>query len=371
MHNLKYLWVGLTWFFFVGDVCAICVIHRSLLQTKNIYLRPVNGLYEIQHGDVVSNGQMIHLLCKSGIQQTGFHCQANNVFNPPLNTFICPDAFEPSVVSIRDTSCPSPFHTYAVGYHVSGRFLELYRNCFDAHSLAFQHSIYKAYRHENTAPRPNPSWNSDGLSGGFDNAYEGRATQACLLTNLGAAQPQCKFDRGHMTPASAFMFTELKKATFRYLNAIPQYRGINRGNWKTVETWVNNVVKGLHDNPIVNNVPIQRTYDVLKVCIGALGVHRLQHNTSNKLVSIFLLDNNKIPVPEWMYKIVSHSSGDKWVMLTYNDLNNPSQKDLNQICRQKDCHTGLHLNGRSVGHTVCCEPYHFITRNAPHLTGVC
>ncbi|XP_037732786.1 uncharacterized protein LOC119563454 isoform X2 [Drosophila subpulchrella] len=270
-----------------------------------------------------------------------------------------------------DASCPNPSRMYGVGFNFNGNFMELYRNCFNGNSLAFQHSIYKVYRHENTAPRPTPPWNSDGLSGGFDNAYEGRATQACLLTNLGATQPQCKFDRGHMTPASAFMFTEHKKTTFKYLNAIPQYRGINRGNWKTVETWVNNVVKGLHDNPIVNNVQIQRTYDVLKVCIGAMGVHRLRHTNNNNMISIFLLDNNKIPVPEWMYKIVSHLSGDKWVMLTYNDVNIPNQQDLNQICRQINCHPGLHLNGRSVGHTVCCDPFHFIARNVPHLTGVC
>ncbi|XP_016926844.4 uncharacterized protein [Drosophila suzukii] len=362
MHDLKFLWVGLS--FLLGNVSAICIIHKSLLSTKNIYLSHNNGKYDIQHSDMVANGQTIYLLCNGGIQRTGFQCQSNNDFNPPLNTAICSVPFVPSVVQLRKPDCLNPSRMYMVGFNVNGNFMELYRNCFNGNSLAFQHSIYMVYRHENTAPRPTPPWTSDGLSGGFDNAYEGRATQACLLTNLGATQPQCKFDRGHMTPASAFMFTEHKKATFKYLNAIPQYRGINRGNWKTVETWVNNVVKGLYDSTT-------RTYDVLKVCTGAMGVHRLRHTNNNNMISIFLLDNNKIPVPEWMYKIVSHLSGDKWVMLTYNDVIVPAQQDLKQICRQINCHPGLHLNGRSVGHTVCCDPFHFISRNVPHLTGVC
>ncbi|KAH8362782.1 hypothetical protein KR084_000925, partial [Drosophila pseudotakahashii] len=357
----------------VGNVDSSCVIPKNLLATKNIYLTHNNGIFDIQFSDIVANGHSIYLLCNGGVQPTRFQCQSNNVFNPSLNSAICSAPFEPTVVGVRktDASCPNPYHLYKVGFYVQGTFMELYRNCFDGRTLAFQNSIYKVYRHENTAPRPTPPWNADGLSGGFDNAYEGRATQACLLTNLGATQPQCKFDRGHMTPASAFMFTELKKTTFRYLNAIPQYRGVNRGNWKTVETWVNNVVKGHFDNPVINNVQIRRTYDVLKVCIGALGVHRLRHNNNNNMISIFLLDNNKIPVPEWMYKIVSHLSGDKWVMLTYNDVNLPNQQDINQICQPIDCHPGLHLSARDVGYTVCCEPYKFIDRNVPHLTGVC
>ncbi|XP_037731032.1 uncharacterized protein LOC119561448 [Drosophila subpulchrella] len=359
MYDLKCLLVGLSLILFLGNVSALCIVHKNLLATKNIYLTNNNGIFDIQHSDIVANGQSIYLLCNGGVEPTKFQCQSDNNFDPPLNTVMCSAPFEPSVVNVPDTSCPSPFLTYAVGYHVSGRFMELYRNCFDAQHLALQHSIYKVYRHENTAPRPNSPWNSDGISGGFDSAYEGKATQACLQTNLGAKQPQCRFDRGHMTPASAFMFTELKRTTFRYLNAIPQYAGVNRGYWRTIEGWVNSLVMG-------------RNYDVLKVCTGALGVHRLKHKNSNKFISIFLLDNDKIPVPEWMYKIVSHLSGDKWVILTYNDFNEPSQQALDQmLCQPVNCHPNLHPNKRGVGYTVCCEPYDFITRNVPHLTGVC
>ncbi|EDW53264.1 uncharacterized protein LOC6612600 [Drosophila sechellia] len=370
MPDLKYLLSSLSLYFFVESVQANCLIDLAHLNANYVYLSKNNGVYNIQRSDIVQVHQTLYLLCNGGLHHTTFLCRYDNAFSPALSSAACAPP-DPVVVKVPDTSCSIPSATFAVGFFYNERFMELYRNCFDGYSLAFQHSIYKAYRYINTVPRPNPTWQSDQLSGGFDNAYEGRATQACLLTNLGAVQPQCKFDRGHMTPASAFISTELKKSTFRYLNAIPQYRGVNRGKWKAVETWVNNMVRGLYDNPVINNVQIPRTYDVLKVCIGVLGVHRLRHNTNNNMIPIYLLDNNKIPVPEWMYKIVSHLSGDKWVMLTYNDVSLPNQQALGQICHVIPCHPGLNINTRDVGHTVCCDPYRFITINAPHLTGVC
>ncbi|XP_043951479.1 uncharacterized protein LOC108024445 [Drosophila biarmipes] len=114
-----------------------------------------------------------------------------------------------------------------------------------------------------------------------------------------------------------------------------------------------------------------QTHDVLKVCTGVLGVQQLQHSSNQRagLVSIYLYNNNQIPVPKWMYKIVSHLSGDKWVMLTYNDVNLPNLFDLNQICDQIACPHGLSRNG--VGYTVCCRPIQFIRKNIAYLTGVC
>ncbi|XP_039491604.1 uncharacterized protein LOC120451749 [Drosophila santomea] len=370
MPDLKYLLTSLSLYFFVGSVQPRCLIDLAHLQGNNVYLSNHNGVYDIQRSDIVEIGHSVHLLCNGGQILGVFECKPNSVFSPALSSAACVPP-EPAVVVVSDTSCSSPRKMYAVGFIFNGRLLELYRNCFDHNSLEFQHSIYMAYRYVNTAPRPHPTWQSDQLSGGFDNAYEGKATQACLLTNLGAAQPQCKFDRGHMTPASAFISKSLKETTFRYLNAIPQYGGVNRGKWKTVETWVNNMVRGMHDQTIINNIRITRTYDVLKVCIGALGVHRLKHNRSNNMIPIYLLDNNKIPVPEWMYKIVSHLSGDKWVMLTYNDRISPSANAIKAICEEIPCHPGLQFTTKLSGRTVCCEPYSFITNNVPHLTGVC
>ncbi|EDV53313.1 uncharacterized protein Dere_GG11607 [Drosophila erecta] len=369
MHDLKYLWTCLSLYFFVGSVRASCHIEPTDLAANYLFLSNISNVIDIQRSDIVEIGHSVHLLC-SGTLSSASKCNINNAFSEPLSSLACepPDAV---VINVQDTSCPFPSTTFAVGFNFNGRFMELYRNCFNISNLAFQHSIYKAYRYVNNAQRINAQWKSDQISGQFDNAYERRTTQACLSTTLGAAQPQCKFDRGHMTPASAFISTALKKATFRYLNAIPQYEGVNRGKWKTVESWVNNMVRGMYDNPTINNVQIPRTYDVLKVCIGVLGVHTLKHNTNNNMIPIYLLDNSKIPVPMWIYKIVSHLSGDKWVMLTYNDRIRPSDEEIKIICEKIPCHWGLNLNERPAGNTVCCKPAEFITKNAAHLTGVC
>ncbi|KAH8363591.1 hypothetical protein KR084_011864, partial [Drosophila pseudotakahashii] len=350
---------------------AFCIMETDIMRTNNIYLTYNNMIYDILRSDIVDNGQSIYLLCNNGIQ-TVFQCQFN-VFNPPLNTALCREPYVPSVVGIRKRygSCPDPFHIYMVGFYFQGTFMELFQNCFDDHNLAFQHSIYMTYRHNSSALRPSPPWNKDGLSPHFDNAYRGSTTQACFVTNLGAKQPDCKFHRGHMTPSSAFFFTEHKKTTFRYLNAVPQYGESNIGNWKNIESWVNSLVE------IDTKNPKKLTYDALKVCTGALGVHRLKHKTSKNLIPIYLLDNNKIPVPEWTYKIVSHLSGVKWVMLTYNDINRPDDRILQQICTTIHCHPDLVLNNNGNkfnkinGYTVCCEPFPFISKNIPHLTGIC
>ncbi|XP_043655075.1 uncharacterized protein LOC122621310 [Drosophila teissieri] len=365
MPDLKYLLTSLSLYYFVGSVQARCHIALVQLEGNNLYLSNHTRVYDIQRSDIVEIGHFVHLLCNDGKILEVFECISGSVFSPALSSKACAPP-NPVVVEVKDTSCIIPSTMYAVGYTFNGNFMELYRNCYNANSLAFQHSIYKTYRFQNNIERPeNCPWMSDELSGGFNGAYKGEKTQACFVTNLGAIQPQCKFDRGHMTPASAFISKALKESTFRYLNAIPQYRGVNRGKWKVVETWVNKMVRGMYDDAPT------RTYDVLKVCIGALGVHRLKHTTSNNMIPIYLLDNNKIPVPEWMYKIVSHLSGDKWVMLTYNDIVSPSDNALKAICNVKPCHPGLHFTATDTGHTVCCDPYDFITKNAKHLTGVC
>ncbi|XP_043655126.1 uncharacterized protein LOC122621353 [Drosophila teissieri] len=358
MHDLKHLLTSLSLFFFLGNVQARCLIDLIHLKSNNLYLSNHNGVYDIQRTDIVEIGHSVHLLCKGGQISPAFECKSNSVFSPALSSDACvpPD---PVVEVVPDTSCSTPSSMYRVGFSFNGRFMELYRNCYDANSLALQHSIYKTYRFINNADRPNPKWASDDISFEFDNSYLRDVIKERLSRILNPIQAPSKFDKGHMTPASGVIFRWLKVATFRYLNCIPQHEAVNRGKWKAIETWLNKMVKGTFDTH-------HRTYDVLKVCAGALEVHEVM----NKKIYL-LTNNNKIPVPKWMYQIVSHLSGDKWVMLTYNDLSVPTQQEVNQICQVIPCHSNLSFTPTNAGQTVCCNPYPFITNNAPHLTGVC
>jgi len=353
------------------------------LKSQNIYLSNNNWVYDLQRSDIVADGTRIFLLCFNGIHPSGFLCR-NNVFDPPLESVSCSRALKASFVNVPDTSCPTGSLTYAVGYSYNGRLLELFRNCYDHGRLSLDYSIYKTYRYTKckfvliythhhilktaflAATRPtSPYWYRDLMMTPQEVvAYKRQVSQACVTTALGGSQPDCVFDRGHVTPSSAFIFSEFKRATYRYLNVVPQYNLVNIGNWENIEAWVTRLVMGHYDLPY-------RAYDVLKVCTGVLGVHNLPHSNNQiaGLISIYLYKNNKIPVPKWMYKIVSHLSGDKWVFLTYNDVNLPSLLDLNQICNQVACPNGLNRSG--VGYTVCCEPFGFIQNNIDYLTGVC
>ncbi|XP_017083068.2 uncharacterized protein LOC108115942 [Drosophila eugracilis] len=368
MSKLKYICTVLSLFLFILRASAVCIIHPDLLEKHNIYLRNVNGIFDIQGSDIVETDQRVYLFCY-GKNLEEFVCQSNTNFNRPLEDYNCTSGFPPSVVVQNHPSCPAPYKLYAVGYHYNGHFMELYQNCYDVGKLAFKHSSYMTYRYTNNSERPTPSWATDDLAN-FITAYEGRATQACFLTNLGAKQPGCKFDRGHMTPASAFIFAEVKKATFRYINAIPQYLGVNRGYWKSIETWITSLVK--EKDPINKIKPVWRTHDQIKVCTGVLEeVHALKHNHNNNMIPIYLMNNNKIPVPTWMYKTVTTLSGTQLVILTYNDNIRPSDLEINRICNTTACPSELPTNKRIVGHTVCCNHYDFISLNAAHLTGIC
>lgn len=106
-------------------------------------------------------------------------------------------------------------------------------------------------------------------------------------------------DRGHLAPASDFVFVRNKCATFKYINVVPQFSSINGGNWILVEDYARTFASG----NTVNNI-VTGTTDVLE----------LPHSTiPNKMVKMYLLDN-KNPIPKYIYKIVNSD-----VFVSYNN----------------------------------------------------
>ncbi|XP_017038675.1 uncharacterized protein LOC108086294 [Drosophila ficusphila] len=362
MKLRKYQCVCLVLFICAENAWTSCLIDQAHLLENFIYLNSNNGVFDIQRSDIVANDKTVYLLCRSGLHPTSFHCGRDNDFHPPLSTARCSSP-RASVVPMPDTSCLRLYSSYAVGFYYNGHFMELFRDCIDRDRMSVQHSIYKVHRYINSAPRPSSTYfNRDGfMSPQLAAAYKRKVSEDCLTNILGGPQQNCVFDRGHVTPNAGFIFSELRRSTDRYINVFPQNSAVNIGNWKNVEAWVGKLVTGHYDSP-------HRTYDLLKVCTGVLGQQQLEHTTSNSLVDIYLA-GNQIPVAKWSYKIVGHLSGDKWVMLTHNQVARPTLPEINQVCINVKCPDGLKEDG--VGHTVCCEPYDFIQRNVAHLTGVC
>ncbi|BFF92374.1 uncharacterized protein DMAD_10448 [Drosophila madeirensis] len=130
-------------------------------------------------------------------------------------------------------------------------------------------------------------------------------------------QNELIFARGHLAPVGDFVFEKDIRLTSKYINVVAQFASINNGNWKIIENWVRRQLTS-------------RTFDVLKVCTGALHVLQLS-DTRGNWKDTSLLAPNKNPIPKWMYKIVSHISEAHFVFLTYNNVR-PTPESGTQIC---------------------------------------
>lgn len=153
--------------------------------------------------------------------------------------------------------------------------------------------------------------------------------------------------RGHLTPSSDFAFPDLMKATFQYVNVVPQFETINKGNWREIEKWVYNLTE---------------TGDVM-VVTGTYGILELYHSIKKTLVKMYLNPTfNKIPIPKWMYKIIKTNTNIH-VVVTYN---NPfAQYSPAPICKREACPSSFN-NERGIifreGYTYCCDVVDFVSK---------
>ncbi|XP_020809907.1 uncharacterized protein LOC110185428 [Drosophila serrata] len=359
MNHLKYLLIGISLLLGAGNVWCDCQLSKANTWSDRTFAHIVSNRYELLLTDRLQTNQNLHLLCGGGQVVFSTTCQSNGHLNPPLPTTNCTVPLTPTVQAVRDPSCS---HTmYRVGFPYQQQFLEIYRSCYQASTMTAYFSITKVYPTYLNSDGPPPTFDRDGLISPADVAtFQRKSIYNQFERILGRHQryiPNDKsssFERGHLSPAGDHTFTRNLRQTNKYLNVMAQHQNINRSNWKIVENWVHRLFA-------------VRQFDVLKVCTGTLGVLELD-NTAGHPVQIFLA-TNKNPAPKWMYKIVSHLSGYKVVVLTYNNGWATVSPDPTSVCQRVSCPSSLTPNG--TGFTFCCDPVHFISSNVPNLTGVC
>ncbi|KAH8247433.1 hypothetical protein KR038_004147, partial [Drosophila bunnanda] len=347
----------------LGEAKASCLIPNATLGTNHVFLSYENRVWDLLHSDTVPVSQSIYLLCGGGKSPRKFSCDVHGSFSPDLPTSDCAEAVKATRREVKnDPTCnKTELALHLVGYNYRGRFLEIYRSCYDGERYAAQFSIHMVYPSVNSAPRHSIGFATDkAMTVKEAAAYMNKNIYKCFEADLGLGQTymarnSCLFNRGHLTAVADFPFEQLQRTTFKMRNVVPQYALVNNGNWKAVESWVRRLF-------------VRKNYDVLKVCTGALGVQQLLNHQTKAMTPIYLL-GNKIPVPEWMYKIVSHLSGAKYVVLTYNDIYATRRPNPGPICKIMGCDADLKRDG--MGITYCCNPVKFIENNLPHLIGVC
>ncbi len=92
--------------------------------------------------------------------------------------------------------------------------------------------------------------------------------------------------RGHLSPASDFVYNSFQDATFYYINAAPQWQNFNAGNWVEVENGIRSFVEDQGRD--------------LVVYTGTNGVMELDDSDGDK-VEIYLYpddEGDRLPVPK-------------------------------------------------------------------------
>ncbi|XP_064544039.1 uncharacterized protein LOC135432319 [Drosophila montana] len=294
-------------------------------------------------------------------------CNGNGLLVPPLPFDDCTSQPKATAEVVQDKSCPHKM--YRVGYKLDdGQFLELYRSCYDVEHLTAHFVKHSVYPNTLSIARPPQGFTTDRvISGNQAASFEASRIYSRFASLLGQQQGFVKskrdmvFDRGHLAPSADFNFGEHMSATFKYINLVAQYQGVNRGNWKTIETWIR---KQANMGP----------YRELQVCTGGLGVLQLP-DSSQVPTAIYLEGTNSNPVPKWLFKIVKDVAATPpapihIAILTYNNIENTGT--VSPPCQQILCPFANVLNSDGKkGLTFCCDPKEFIRNNVPHLENVC
>ncbi|KAG5869878.1 hypothetical protein JTB14_013870 [Gonioctena quinquepunctata] len=202
----------------------------------------------------------------------------------------------------------------------SKRFLQTMSICFDTRSQT------TLYSHFELTPSigiripdsPRPQFQEDNgfynLNGRPLNTFYVRNVQRRTINGLLDLENSSKtyiqdgtlffLSRGHLTANADFIYPAQRNATFRYINAAPQWQSFNGHNWEQAERHTRNYASR-------NNVTLQ-------VWTGTYGVTTLPHSTTGRETELFLYVNSNvraIPVPAIFWKIVYNPSSRRGIVL--------------------------------------------------------
>lgn len=168
------------------------------------------------------------------------------------------------------------------------------------HTYYTNHTVLGPHLEAKASDPKRPNFKEGG--GGFyskssaETAYK-QSSQAKILSRL--KRPSF-FAKGHLSPDADFVPQEWQDATYYFMNAAPQWQPFNNGNWKQMEASIRNLASASKLNLLVQTGTFE-------------GLQMDENNT------LYLGRNDAIPVPLYLWKLVSHE--DK--AMAFVTVNNP------------------------------------------------
>ncbi|XP_014241898.1 uncharacterized protein LOC106662359 [Cimex lectularius] len=308
----------------------------------------------------VNKGERIYLVCppasnyvsatKRHIQ--GVDCKGHNVLSVGNQNFnfsqlACHAEVKPDV-QITGTKCARNGGTIIeIGFQAMGwhKTLRICHNIQLGHTYYTTHTVRTKLIKGGLYKRSNFQKASQRLYHGYDpNNYYKRTNQKEVFQRIVGknifeyVNKRQFLARGHLSPVKDFPLTTWQKFTFVYSNAAPQWMSINGGAWLSLETLVRENKKS----------------DLYEVATGTHGVYKIK-NKQGLAVGVSL-NGDKIPVPEYFWKIVQDPVDKSCIaFVSINDpfLSAPPAPICTDVCARNKW--PVRNQDMSKGFVYCCS----------------
>ncbi|XP_045459781.1 uncharacterized protein LOC123670324 [Melitaea cinxia] len=343
-------------------------IHRS----RNTFLAPtgnsgqvrLNGNEEIIVSCPGSNRSIRHPNIISTVHTANARCVNNAVIsgagwlngNRNFRDLTC--SSHPYYIAERTNQrCFNNNIVIRVGFNINNVFHTIYRSCYNQNRMEVLYVWHDQNPtnavHQTGVPRP--SW----LAGNFfpgvniNTAYT-QNSQRTVIGNLVGSNIVGRYitntqflTRGHLTAKSDHVFEPNQRSTFFFINAAPQWQPFNAGNWNNLEQNLRRRIAAAGYNAVLYT--------------GTFGVTQLR-NSNNRLVDIYLASNNRVPVPQYFYKVAYDASRRRGT--AFISINNPyytlAEARRLQFCTDR-CRNNNAFNWINwqpdrvdIGYSFCC-----------------
>ncbi|CAH2257289.1 jg26108 [Pararge aegeria aegeria] len=244
-----------------------------------------------------------------------------------------------------------------VGFIVNNVFHVHYWSCFNPTRMEV---LYVWYNQDDTngifqSGVDRPSWLAGPFFPGVNiNTIYTQNNQRQVIANLLGSNMVDRYitsnqflARGHLAAKTDYVFATGQRSTFYFINAAPQWQPFNAGNWMSLEANLRRRIAAARYNTVIYT--------------GTFGVTQLR-NSAGRLVDIHLHSNNRVPVPQYFYKVVYDASRRQGT--AYISINNPyytlAEARQLQFCTDR-CRNNAAFNWINwqpdrvdIGYSFCC-----------------